>query len=216
MFVCVCVSVCTAVLYFALLGLIWRCANENSVRRMDSQNAPATELHQYFKMASLYTVLSCVFHLLLRSKMFAVLPVILFFVRAIIFVWRFIGYILESVAMKNEYVHRHMYNVHKKTPSSQLFGDLGRCTTVYLLFSACHVISNMCSFITKTGRKEGTFLYRFCHTFSSHMQIDHSFRYRCCRLRRLRVNPSKKDINGKWRHLIHSFYYVRATWVTHF
>lgn len=101
----------------------------------------------------------------------------------------------------------------EKKNTSQLFGDLGRCTTVYLLFSACHVISNMCSFITNWVKKQPYLPY-----FLSHMQIGCFFRFchRRLRCRHHRMNPCEKDINCKLRHLIYSIYYVRATWVTLF
>lgn len=75
------VNVCFSSFGLVLYGLEWFCAGKNSDhaffcmwRRMENQNAPANEMHKFFKMASLHTVLSyiCVPSFSLCSYMFVV------------------------------------------------------------------------------------------------------------------------------------------------
>lgn len=167
-------SVCNvyALLCFTWFGLVWLCAAvENSVRQMESQNAPATELHQHFKMASLHTrcfpvcSIACFVHICLPFCLF-----FHFFVRSLNFRmplmrihWNPLQ--KDSIWCAQAHVQCTLY-VKKRITVIWWFRPLYNCLLTISLSLSCnfkHVL-----FYYKLGKKRQTFYTIFVILFKSY------------------------------------------------
>lgn len=136
---CVCLLVCVCVwLLWAKMHITFSPMLFSSVLRK-LEDAPATKLHNYFKMASLHGVLALSHSLSLYA--FGFVHLVRMFAAHIFFLLLFYSNGFFSVSRYSAFF-RNSLHTHTKITNTQSFGQF-ICRSVYLLLSVCRNLKHV-------------------------------------------------------------------------